>query len=69
MKRDEESIQHLVVNPEGKRLRVIPGHGRENHFQIYVEEIVSENVDWIYLAQDRVRWWAVVNAVMSLRIP
>jgi hypothetical protein len=26
-------------------------------------------MDWIGLAQDKDRWWAVVNAVMNLRIP
>jgi len=26
-------------------------------------------VDWIQLAQERVLWWAIVNAVMDLWIP
>jgi hypothetical protein len=25
-------------------------------------------MDWIHLAQDRVKWQAVVNAVMNLRV-
>jgi uncharacterized membrane protein len=33
-----------------------------------LKEIGCEGVDWIILAQDRDRWWAVVNAVMNLRV-
>jgi hypothetical protein len=26
-------------------------------------------MDWIDVAQDRDRWWALVNAVMNLQVP
>jgi len=28
-----------------------------------------KGMDWIYLAQDRDKGWALVNAVMNLRVP
>jgi hypothetical protein len=30
---------------------------------------VGWGIDWIELAQDRGRWWAVVYAVMNIRVP
>jgi hypothetical protein len=27
------------------------------------------SMDWIELAQDRDRWWTLVNVVMNLRVP
>jgi hypothetical protein len=30
---------------------------------------VAWGIDWIEVAQDRDRWWSVVNAVMNLGVP
>jgi hypothetical protein len=29
----------------------------------------NEGMDWIYLAQDRERWRALVNALMNFKVP
>jgi hypothetical protein len=33
-----------------------------------LREIGWGGVEWVQLAQDRDRWWAVVSAVMNLRV-
>jgi hypothetical protein len=33
-----------------------------------LREIGWRNVEWVHLVQDRVRWRAVVNAVMNIRV-
>jgi hypothetical protein len=34
-----------------------------------IREITYEGVDWIHQAQDRDRYWVLVNTVMNLRVP
>jgi hypothetical protein len=34
-----------------------------------LQEVGCEVVDWIELAQDRDRWWALIIAVMNFRVP
>jgi hypothetical protein len=33
-----------------------------------LREIKLENVDWIRLAEDRNRWWAVMNMLTNLHV-
>jgi hypothetical protein len=34
-----------------------------------IKEVGLEAMDWIHLAQDRDKWWAVINIVMHPLIP
>jgi hypothetical protein len=58
----------LVGKPEGKRQLVRPRRRWEDGIKMDLREIGWGGVEWIYLAQDRDRWRAVVNAVMNLRV-
>ena len=34
-----------------------------------LQEVGWRGMDWIDLVQDRERWWALVNVIVSLRVP
>jgi hypothetical protein len=59
----------LVGKPEGRRPLGRPRRIWEENIKMDLMEIGFGDVDWIHLAQDRDRWQALVNTVMSLRVP
>jgi hypothetical protein len=59
----------LVGKPEGKRPLGRPRRRWDNRIKMDLEEIGwGGGVEWTLLAQDRVHWRALVNAVMNLRV-
>jgi hypothetical protein len=59
----------LVGKPEGKRPLGKPRRKWVDNIKMNFREIRWDDMYWIDLAQDRDRWRALVNTVMSLRIP
>jgi hypothetical protein len=59
----------LVGKPEGRRPLGRPRCRWEDNIGMNLRETGLGDVDWIYLAQDRDRWRALVNTVMRLRFP
>jgi len=57
-----------VGKPERKRPLGTPRRRWEVNIKMSLQE-VRWGMDWIDLAQDRDRWQALVNTVMSLRVP
>jgi hypothetical protein len=59
----------LVGRPKGKRPLGRTRHRWEDNIKLDLREIGINGANWIWLAQDRVQWWAFVNMVMNLRVP
>ena len=58
----------LVGKPEGKRPVGRPSRRWENNIKLDLQEVGCSGMDWIDLAEDRDRWWTLVNAAMNLRV-
>jgi len=59
----------LVGKPEGTRPLGRPSSRWEDNIKNDLQEVGSEGVDSINLAQVSDRWRALVNSVMNLRVP
>ena len=59
----------LVGKPEGKRRLGRPRRRWEDNIKMDLQEVVRACGDWMELAQDRDRWWALMSTVMNFRVP
>ena len=67
---DRRDVYWVVVGkPEGTRPLGRPRRRWENNIKMNLQDVVCGDMDWNDLVQNRDRWRALVNAVVSLRIP
>jgi hypothetical protein len=59
----------LVGKSEEKRPLERPGRRWEGDIKMDLQEVGCGCMDWIELAEDRDRFWVLVNAVMNLWVP
>jgi hypothetical protein len=59
----------LVGRPEGRRPLGRPRYRWEDNIKMDLREIGFGDVDWVHWAENRDRWWALVNMVTYLRVP
>ena len=59
----------LVGRSEGRKPLGRPRSRWENNINMVLREVGREGMDWIDLAEDWVWLRALVNAVISLRVP
>ena len=59
----------LVGKPDEKRPLGRPRCRWEDNIKMDLQEVRRGCGDWMELAQDRDRWWALVSTVMNFRVP
>jgi hypothetical protein len=65
----KDAYSFLVGKPEVKRPLVRLRSRWEDNIKMDLQEVEWWSMDWIDLAQDSNRWWALVNAIINFRIP
>jgi hypothetical protein len=58
-----------VEKPEGKRPLGRSRRRWVDNIKMELRETEGDDVDWIYMAQDRDQLRALVNTVLSIRVP
>jgi len=64
----ERCVQGFGRRPEGRRPLGRPRRRWEDNVKMGLQEMGWGGMGWIDLAEDRDSWWALVNAVMILRV-
>jgi hypothetical protein len=59
----------LVGKPEGERPLVRLRRRWEDNIKMDLQVVGEGHGDWMELAQDRDRWWALVGTVRNFRVP
>jgi hypothetical protein len=65
---EDRKVQGFGGKAQRRRSLGRPRHRWEDGIRMDLREIGWGSVDWIQLAQDRGRWWALVNMVMNLQV-
>jgi len=58
-----------VGKPEGKRSLGRPRRRWEDNIKMDLQEVGWDRGDWMELAQDSDRWWALVGTVRDFLVP
>jgi hypothetical protein len=67
--RDGRDVYRVLVRkPGGKRPQGRPRRSCYDNIKMDLPEVGCGGRYWIELAEDRDRWWVLVNTVMNLRV-
>jgi hypothetical protein len=67
---EERGVHSVFVGkPEGKRPLGRLRHRWEDNIMMDLLEVGGGCGDWMELAQDRIRWWALVSTVKNFQVP